>query len=702
MSDEMETQSKPLLKRYSSTLCEYGLLITLDPDIEGSEPLEENGTKGSTCHLTFCPDTNFNQIHPNIYGPSSLSNETKLAGGGSGVTVFSGNMKQYHRPYDDFGEGSKIVMKHGGYKDTQELWALASLSQDLQGSSSDSSPKKSSKRGRGFLKEAAREDFQKRIPQFCMIYISPCHLRRRDLWDALRKSVNKDGKSDGWKMLAHRMKTLQNKNMSMHDKNFFRKSALPKSKRAFNIYDSEEKDIKVEVNDGSLDFFLPHDHLVSLDQENEGEDGGYETDSEVTTFRFGAKGCGYEAFHSLLTDHLIPIQKKYGWKFTLGQSAIGDEGLDSPQIGSVALTEGKLHGQLLHNLIDQYVHVLQDLQELTHDEEKNIINTCQKEYEALEKDENLSFESITPEIDAFLGHSIIKNWHPKKGRFVLLYEMGKSFRLNSVAPTDNFLITPEEVVPAYYLGMLLNPDSQMREVFNVAPMSKPTGNCIFHSFYQSKAASTPSSFASDPFWKKLLHYHLYKVHSPGATQSFWNGGLSDAGLHNLFVNEEELWLFDLGESSLQCLPGFLTKFFFSFFHALGMQDDENGSWVNRFDLSSVTEFETSDIGKIQLTKDTKSLLNFACDAFEITLNEIISRIFDGEDAVRWLLHKYMTLQLLSDASFCIQKWTIKGGGRSRQDNHQKRIEKWLWRALWDLYVASFINTEDCLAKFKIE
>jgi hypothetical protein len=70
--------------------------------------------------------------------------------------------------------------------------------------------------------------------------------------------------------------------------------------------------------------------------------------------------------------------------------------------------------------------------------------------------------------------------------------------------------------------------------------------------------------------------------------------------------------------------------------------------------------------------------------------------------MRWLLLQYVTLQLLSDTAFCLQRWELKGGGRARDHNHNKGIEKWLWRAIWDVYVAFDINTRESWARFGVE
>jgi hypothetical protein len=181
--------------------------------------------------------------------------------------------------------------------------------------------------------------------------------------------------------------------------------------------------------------------------------------------------------------------------------------------------------------------------------------------------------------------------------------------------------------------------------------------------------------------------------SPNALKRLWNSGLADAGIHNLFLGEDEVFFFDLGEPQLQSIPGFMTKFLFSFFHTLGMQEDEEGEWVHRFVIKGE---------KLGLTDSTKALLPEAYNAFAFALDKIIVDLFDGDEGLRWLLLQYVTLQLLSDAAFCIQRWEMKGGGRPREGNHNTGLHKWLWRALWDAYIAFDINTEESWERFEIE
>ena len=64
-------------------------------------------------------------------------------------------------------------MKHGGYKDTKELFALATIAEELQ---------------RRSTKET---DIKWRLPEYRMLYISPCHLREtpRELWSVISKAL---------------------------------------------------------------------------------------------------------------------------------------------------------------------------------------------------------------------------------------------------------------------------------------------------------------------------------------------------------------------------------------------------------------------------------------------------------------------------------------------------------------------------------
>jgi hypothetical protein len=109
-----------------------------------------------------------------------------------------------------------------------------------------------------------------------------------------------------------------------------------------------------------------------------------------------------------------------------------------------------------------------------------------------------------------------------------------------------------------------------------------------------------------------------------------------------------------------------------------MEEDENGDWVVRFEQVE---------GKLKPTEATKKLFPQIVHAFNITVDRLIKELFGGEEEVRTLLVRYVVTQLISDAAFCIEKWKTKGGGDESRCDHQKNLEKWLWRALWDVHAS---------------
>ena len=106
-----------------------------------------------------------------------------------------------------------------------------------------------------------------------------------------------------------------------------------------------------------------------------------------------------------------------------------------------------------------------------------------------------------------------------------------------------------------------------------------------------------------------------------------------------------------------------------------------GDWVRRFSVND-------NKSKLSLTSETKEILTKAYEAFDFVLGRLDDEIFGGEQAVLDLTVRYVVLQLLSDASFCLARWQSKGGGSGREGNHHQHLEKWLWRSLWDLFIAS--------------
>lgn len=253
-------------------------------------------------------------------------------------------------------------------------------------------------------------------------------------------------------------------------------------------------------------------------------------------------------------------------------------------------------------------------------------------------------------------------------------------------------LAPKEVIPAKHLETLFFQSRQTVE--NGTTYRRESLVAVDATFavqFQRRMADESGDprhhfpvFASGlDQWQSLLKLSL-SVEHPNATQRIWNAGLSDGGLHNMFLSEDgEMWLFDLGEPCLQTIPSFLTKFLMSFFHTLGMEEDETGDWVVRF--------EQDGSGKLRLTERTVEMQADALRAFNVTVDRIIAELFDGADGVRILLLRYVVTQLISDAAFCIEKWRLKGGGDEMRSDHQDNLEKWLWRALWDVYVSEEIR-----------
>lgn len=598
----------------------YGLMITIE---EGR------------CSFRICSDQNYRNIHPNIYAPTDLNNVKALGGGGSGVAVFAGK-------HPELGD---LVMKHGGFKDMGELFALATIAEELK------------RRGSSLGEQDAALDMQRRLPEFKMIYISPSHImdRGKELWGPLKDMIK------GWSVRG--LPSMEDKPSSCRRERGNGMTLTPINGMnlwlgmSIRLFEGEEDLLSFELDTSSKKQSL----AVILPQ-----DSSDRTDKRTVRIR----GDAYDSLNNVV-DELVPLMTDRLFKFTLAQKTIGGE---SPKTGNQWLYEGKLKGPVLENLISQFIRVIHNLQALTLPEEVDAVALIRAEVERFDGDLlNVKAEEISDVADRFVGNAVKKNFHSKKGRNDFLHGMSLKFR------EGGLILTPEEIFPAHLLGNLLRPGALMSDTFVDAPMS-PT---VLQ--------------AHDHFWRNILHRAVdtRKGMSKSALKRIWTCGLADAGIHNLFVSEDDLFLFDLGEPQLQSLPGFLTKYLFSFFHTLGMQEDENNkdTWVRRF-------VPRGD--KLVLTQDTIELLPHAYDAFQTSLDRVIDELLDGDRHMRWLLLEYVTLQLLSDAAFCLQRWEIKGGGQARDKNHNKGIEKWLWRAIWDVYIAFDINTQESWARFKVQ
>mmetsp|Transcript_136694 Transcript_136694/g.241073 ORF Transcript_136694/g.241073 Transcript_136694/m.241073 type:complete len:634 (+) Transcript_136694:3-1904(+) len=572
------------------------------------------------CSMKIVRNMHAKDFHPNMHVPASLDSSLReLAGGGSGATVLSAMDPQF----------GSVVLKHGNHKDARELLALATIAQELR------------RRGETVGSIDAATDLVKRTPDFKYIYISSGHLYDKSFYDRRRSSPA---------LLRSRSATMSEKDMcemrsQSHDSGLpvrvFSKPSLGimdvNAIRICNLAYQQERGVErkenVKLVDGRLEVYLALDAKL-----NERTDC-----LECSAFK---QGYGY------LKDfvhHFSLLQERYNWKVTLAQKAVGGK---SSEIASVLLANTALNKSRLTTLIDEKIALIRKLQALTLSEEREAFPLSKAAAGA-----NLVPSEISSTADLYLGGAIKKNFHPETGRFQGLRKIGELFR------EDWYAVAESEELPVRNLGVLLKEGARLEEVF--AQVSGPT------------ALDTYSDI-----WHEVLE-HASSLQGSKAGACIWTGGLTDGGLHNMFLDEDYLWLFDMGDPVLMSLPGFLTKFLFSFFHTLGMQETACGTaWVNRFVPGEI----------LHLTAQTMTALQSARESFTQTLDRLISEVFHGEEAVRQLLMKYVILQLLSDCAFCLERWETKGGGSGRTG-----LEKWLWRALWDFYISADLAQEGMAA-----
>lgn len=363
---------------------------------------------------------------------------------------------------------------------------------------------------------------------------------------------------------------------------------------------------------------------------------------DIDDIQCSAAGEGYSFLQNFMHS-FIPLQKSHRWKVTLAQKAVGHV---ASQTGSSFLTQGALNKVRLRTLMDEMIKVIHNLVILTSPAEREIIHDVKKQLESISDSSVCNPSQVSNLSDLYVGRAIKKNFHPETGRFPYLRRIGALFR------AQVFDLTEAETLPAQKLGVLLDRDVGLEKVFGEV------------------AGPTALDTYSDA-WVDLL-VCATSLHGINATTSVWTGGVTDGGLHNLFLDKDYVWLFDMGEPALMSLPALLTKFLFSFLHTMGMEDIRgDGKWVNRF----------VPCDNLHLTNETKVLLPEACETFSAALNCLVLELFQGEQSVRKLLFDYVVLQLLSDCAFCIAQWETKAGAIESR-------EKWLWRALWDMYIAS--------------
>lgn len=578
----------------------YGLIISLS---------------SGTCWLKLTEDWHATSIHPNCHVPATLRGSLEsLGGGGSGVKVM--------RAADP--EFGSTVLKHGAGKDVEELFALATVEEELRARGEAAGSAAST---------AATLDLVRRTPDFKFIYISRSHLC--DDAVQLRRKYSESPlarRASHWSAPAFSRQTTPEESLHIQGLRVCNSAYRREHARSLTRY--------ADVVSNDMDHFLE----IYLDADDD-----LDSSNQV---RCSVEGKGFEWLQNFVQS-FIPLQESNSWKVTLAQKAIGDS---SSKTGSAFLAEGILSGNRLTILVDQMLEVIHHLIILTFSKESNAIDDVRKDLQAIAgmRDGPSHISQVS---DWYVGRAITKNFHPEIGRFKNLRLTGELFR------REFYQLTEESELPAQKLGVLLDRGARIEKVFG-----ESVGPTALDTF--------------DDAWLDVLE-HATSVQGSRAVAGVWTGGITDGGLHNLFLDENYVWLFDMGSPAVMSVPALLTKFLFSFYHTLGMEDEANGKgWVNRFLPGEV----------LNLTAQTKIILPKAREAFISTLDRFVNELFDGEQRVRELLMKYVVLQLLSDCSFCLERWEIKGGGSKRAG-----LEMWLWRALWDLYTASDVANRDMMA-----
>jgi len=651
-----------------------GIIIHLQSNLNDDE---EGGGKVS---VKVVPDKHYPNIHPNCYAPASLTDVRLLKGGGSGTAVFHGYDEELH----------SMVLKHGGAKDTNEVFSLVTISRQLYLRSHRQS---ASDDGRRDAVSAAK-DMEKRIPEFVMVYISPNHVRDRavELWAQMRgsdmftekrslnyipsirdldessalgsnRSIEPEGENCG-------AADDQTPSSPLRPRRSLPEGSVPEqSPKQRPRMSREHRSSLAGVRDTlrSRRLSLVRGNRFSIDVKN-GQVSfafpGLQPDGSISLASANDSRAEVDGPHMILekfAETLAIQQEKNKWKVSLAQKTIGGKNAEN---GAVVYTSGKLQGELLTELINEFCEVMNDLKVLTLPEEKGGLESVKRELEQLRESRDVS--SVSKMTDSFVGSAIKKNFAPGVGRFASLRKFGKNFRAIS-SETNELWLTENEEIPTKYLGLILEEKVAPSSVFQDPPFRECALDIVEGS------------------WLETIEQAV-SMETPSAVEQIWSCGLSDAGLHNTFISMDRgLELFDLGEPRLMSQPSFLTKFLMSFFHTFGMEEANDHTWVNRFLIAG---------DKVCLTKETAEKIPYAYEAFDTASDQLIKVVLEGDEKVKLLLVRYVVLQLLSDASFCLARWEMKGGGSERYGARAcDCLEKWLWRSLWDVYIASHVSSK---------
>jgi hypothetical protein len=251
-------------------------------------------------------------------------------------------------------------MKHGGYKDTRELFSLAKIAETLR------------KRD-----GTACRDILNRIPEFKGVYISPKHLRKlpRSIRNKLELSI----------IYQH-----------MHSPEI-----SVEADSDTGIIHQHAREIRLFVSEGGGVQFFAESEVVDLTI-----GPGDEIATENESLQYGAAGEGYPYLETFV-EELASTQKVWLWKLTLAQKRIGGS---SPRTVSSILAAGELHGIVLQTLISEFVQVLRSLQSVTLAEEEEGVSRVRLELAILKENGSALPGDLSAESDAFVGFAVSESY----------------------------------------------------------------------------------------------------------------------------------------------------------------------------------------------------------------------------------------------------------------------------------------------------
>ena len=164
-----------------------------------------------------------------------------------------------------------------------------------------------------------------------------------------------------------------------------------------------------------------------------------------------------------------------------------------------------------------------DVVEQVRSEDEHII-ACQKNGSG-----NISASNVSKIANKFAGRSIKKNYDPVKGRFVLLKQFWTDLRC------DKIYLKLNEVIPARHLETVFSDFcSSWEETFHLQYDKNIVDEDVCYPHH-----NRPIFDCSLDQWQSPLELSLTVKHL-NATNHIWTSGLTDGGLHNMFLSDSHL------------------------------------------------------------------------------------------------------------------------------------------------------------------